>query len=89
MTLDQIREKIEAEITPPLRVLSTVNSFSLFWEDCSFIAVAHNGMFYLTITKKEPREATYGLTTIEFTGLDEQMTEPALEFLIERLKELV
>lgn len=89
MTLDQIREKLEYEITPALRTLSTVNSFSLFWEDCSFIAITHGDRFYLTLTKKEPRETIYGLTTIDFTGLDEQLVEPALEFLIERLKELV
>lgn len=89
MTLDEIRGRLSLELVTPLRILSSSTSFSLFWEDCSFIAITHNEMFYLTITKKEPRETTYGLTTIDFTGLDEQMVEPVLEFLIERLKELV
>lgn len=89
MILDAIRRKIEGEITKPIRVLSTSTSISFFWEDVTFLVVHFKDTFSFTLTKKNPREAMYGLTTIDFTGMDEELAGTALEFLIERLKELV
>lgn len=87
MTLNEIRSTLEKRFVGTITESEHMLTFSCL--DVAFNAHIYHGMFYFTLTKKEPREAIYGVTTISFTGLGEETVEPAFQFIIERMLELI
>jgi hypothetical protein len=62
---------------------------TFLWEEVTLTISTEGGVWYLSLTKKEPRETIHGVTKIAFTGLKDEMVEPFFGFIIERAEELL
>jgi hypothetical protein len=86
MTLQEIAKQLEKF---PGELTLSENTLLLATGEVLLRVHLYHEMFYMTLTKKEPREAIYGVTEISFTGLGEDLASLAWEFIVERLKELL